>query len=145
MPNEVISQVHHMVQQEKANCTLIFQNRNQDVLPDLDDDDDDEPYVPSEPDVEAEYELPDPDDDNDNGDPDDNAGAAPLEIQGVDVENPNEEPPVIGDGAPKAPDELESPDAPILLVPMPVPLGTEHELHQLEINDKVPNLTRGWM
>ena len=43
----------------------------------------------------------------------------------------------------KAPNELEPPDAPIPLVPTPVPLGTECELHQLEINDEVPNLTQG--
>ena len=120
--------------------------------------------------MEAEYELPDPDDDDD--DPDYN-GAAPTEIQGVDVENPNQEPPVIGDRAPpigihniteevavqpmepvvttptpdpigvvtKAPDELEPTDAPLPLVPVLVPPRTEHELHWLEINDEVPNLT----
>ena len=63
MPNEVINRVHHMARQEKANHSLVFQNRNQDLLPDLEDNDNDESYVPSMSDSEAEYELPDPVDD----------------------------------------------------------------------------------
>ena len=80
MPNEVIDCVHHMASQEKANCTLVFQNRSLDLLPDLDNDDDDESYVPSEPNTEMEYELPSPSDDDGNPDNDDTTH---TEIQGV--------------------------------------------------------------
>ena len=71
-----------MARQEKANCTLVFQNQSLNILPDLDDEEEDESYVPSEPDAEMEYELPDPrDDDDDPGDD----GDAHIEIQGVAV------------------------------------------------------------
>ena len=65
-------------------------------MPDLDDDEDDKSYVPSEPNAEMEYELPDPGDDGDDPDDDD---APHTEIQGVDTENLEQEPTMIGDGA----------------------------------------------
>ena len=40
MPNEVIDRVHRMAHQEKASRSLVFQNRNQELLPDQDDEDD---------------------------------------------------------------------------------------------------------
>ena len=82
MPNEVIDHVHHTARQEKANCSLVFQNRNWDLLPDLEDNDDDESYVPSMSDGEAEYDLPDPIDDG--GDHNDDDGTN-TEMKGANT------------------------------------------------------------
>ena len=169
MPNEVIDRVHCMARQEKANRSLIFQNRNRELLSDQDDDDDDESYSPNATDETTEHELFEPDAEDD--DDDDH-----METQGVDT--PAElEPYMIGDGAPPpAPhpgleqDVLgaETPMGPDITNPTteptlesvepqvepevtatppqvaaPVPPGTERELRQLEINDTVPPLTQG--
>ena len=74
MPNEVIDRVHRMAHQEKANRSLVFQNRNRELLPDQDDEDD-ESYSPSVVDSESEHELLDPADDADDQ----------SETQGVDT------------------------------------------------------------
>ena len=177
MPSEVTDHVHRMGCKEKANCSLVFENQNRDLLPDQDDDDDDVSYSPSVTDGEAEYELLDPIVDSDNH----------TETQGVDTGTPEQEqePTMIGDGAPPpaihtgpkqvvpkadapkdiiiqpmGPDttnpitessheatasqqvEPEVTDTPPLMAVL-VPPGTEQELCQLEINDEVPNLTRG--
>ena len=91
MPNEVINCVHRMAHQEKANCSLVFQNQNCELLPDQDDEDD-ESYSPSVSDSEAEYELLDPIDNIDDQ----------SETQGVDTptSEPELEPTMIGDGPP---------------------------------------------
>ena len=167
MPNEVIDRVHRMARQEKANRSLIFQNRNREVMADQDEDDEDESYSPSVADEPTEHELLEPVD----SDVDD------TDTQGVDL--PAElEPNMIGDGAPPqgihlGPEQVEVPNnttvlpmeqdvttpttAPVLetipepqaategppLAPAPVPPGTEWELRRLEINNEVPPLTRG--
>ena len=75
MPNEVIDCVHCMACQEKANHSLVFQNRNRELLPDQDDDDNDESYSPSVTYKATEYELLEPVDDGDDH----------TETQGVDT------------------------------------------------------------
>ena len=75
----------------------MFQNWNQDLLPDLEEVDDDESYVPSMSDGEAEYELPNPV--NNGGDHNDDDGTH-TEMQGVDTAEEEQEPTMIGDGAP---------------------------------------------
>ena len=170
MPNEVIDRVHRMARQEKANRSLIFQNRNREVLADQDEDDDDESYSPTVTDEPTEHELLDPVDSDDDG----------ADIQGVDI--PAElEPNMIGDGAPPTgghmgpeqievannttvlpmeqdgaipttvpvPETIDEPQdasegiSTPRLVPAPIPPGTERELRRLEINNEVPPLTRG--
>ena len=156
--------------QEKANRSLIFQNRNREVLADQDEDDDDESYSPSVTDEPTEHKLLEPvDSDDDNTD-----------TQGVDL--PAElEPNMFGNGTPPPGihlglEQVEVPNnttllpmeqnvttpttAPALeaiaepqsapegtstppLVPALVPPGTKRELCQLEINDEVPPLTHG--
>ena len=173
MPNEVIDRVHRMACQEKANRSLVFQNRNRELLPDQDDEDDedDESYSPSVGDSESEHELLDPVDDADDQ----------SETQGVDTTStgPELEPITIGDGAPPpaihtgaeqaGPQEVEhentiAPEAndpiaepaqegdanprveaedPVTHPLAPIPPGTERELRRLEINNEVPRLTQG--
>ena len=90
MPNEVIDHVHRMAHQEKANHSLVFQNRNRELLSDQDDEDNDESYSPSVTDEATEYELLEPvDDGNDDH----------TETQGVDT-LAELEPDMIGDGVP---------------------------------------------
>ena len=109
MPNEVIDRLHRMACQEKANHSLIFQNRNQEVLADQDEDDDDESYSPSVTDEATEHELLEPvDSDDDNTD-----------TQGVDP-RAKLEPNMIGNGAPPpdthlGPEQVEAPNNTTLL------------------------------
>ena len=107
LPNEVIDRVHCMACQEKANRSLIFQNRNQELLLDQDDDDDDESYSPSMTDEATEHELFEPVNNDDDH----------METQGVDT--PAElEPNMIGDGAPP-PDTHPGPEQGVLGVEAP--------------------------
>ena len=155
MPNEVIDHVHRMARQEKANRSLIFQNRNWEVLADQDEDDDDESYSPSVTDEPTEHELLEPVDSDDDD----------MDTQGVDP-LVGLEPNMIGDGTPPpdihlGPEQVEVPNNTTLLpmeqnvttpttapgleaiaepqgapegtstpplVPAPVPPGTEREL-----------------
>ena len=89
MPNEVINCVHHMICQEKANHSLVFQNQNRELLSDQDDDDDDESYSLSVTDDATEYELLEPVDDGDDH----------TETKGVDT-LAELEPTMIGNGVP---------------------------------------------
>ena len=107
MPNEVIDCVHHMARQEKANRSLIFQNRNRELLSDQNDDDDDESYSPSATDEATEYELLEPVDDDDDH----------METQGVDT-LAELEPNMIGNGAPP-PDTHAGPEQGVLGVEAP--------------------------
>ena len=102
MLNQVIDHVHCMAHQEKANHSLVSQNRNQELQPDQDDEDD-ESYSPSVTDGEAEYELLDPVDDIDDQ----------SETQGVDTPTtePELDPTMIGDGAPPPAIHTESKQA----------------------------------
>ena len=109
MLNEVIDSVHPMARQEKANHSLIFQNRNQEVLADQDEDDDDESYSPCVTDEPTEHELLEPV--NSDDDDTDTQGVDPLAELELNM---------IGDGAPPSdthpgPEQVEAPNNTTLL------------------------------